>query len=172
MYIKRRVGATGLAVAVAFLPLRALADIQLHSAPLKSSSVPCVQTTVESVKVYQTGAEEPAVAVEFNTNLGVAHFPNMKASIDDEGLYVPSSTGWADSSSRQALPNPIALQEHAGQKVQLCLMRVPKPDPSCTRDFGCCHPDRDWRGRVYRVYDYRLRASYESYNSHHDCGGA
>jgi len=164
--------AGGVILALA-LPATTLADIQLHSAPLTSKTVPCVQTTIASVRVTRTGSGQPAVEVEFNSRLGMQHFPDMRASVDDEALYVPSSSGWADSYSGRGLPDPIALQEHTGETVQLCLTRVPKADPSCTRpDDGCCHPDTNPNGREYRVYNYRLHASYTSWNSHHDCGGA
>ena len=57
--------------------------------------------------------------------------------------------------------NPIAMREREGDKVQTCLYSVPK---------NC--PPGDDRGKVYRVYDYRLQAAYYLPATQHSCGGA
>ena len=61
----------------------------------------------------------------------------------------------------------IMAKEHAGDKVQVCLVSVPN-----SQDSPGCDPKTDPRGRVYRVYDYRLHASYSGMNGEHGCGGA
>lgn len=52
-----------------------------------------------------------------------------------------------------------------GDKVQVCLLYTPSKDPYCD-------PSKDERGRIYRVYNYRLRSAYQGWNANHGCGGA
>ena len=55
----------------------------------------------------------------------------------------------------------VVRNERTGDKVQVCLVAVPK----------VCPPGDD-RGKEYSVYDYQQKASYTMANSEHTCGGA
>ncbi len=55
----------------------------------------------------------------------------------------------------------VVERERTGDKVQVCLVAVPK---------NC--PPGDERGKVYRVFDYGQKAAYEMGDSQHVCGGA
>ncbi len=124
-------------------------------------SVPCVDTTVVSVtprlqtfgqKTFTTADfEQSGVEVSFSTHLGVDPlFPKERASVTHyQGLD----------------GNDIMMSERPGDKVQVCFLAVPAPTKFC-------NPDKDDRGRLYRVYDYRQHASYAGWNSEHTCGGA
>jgi len=57
--------------------------------------------------------------------------------------------------------NDVVDHQRVGDKVQVCLIKVP----------AHC-PEGDDRGREYRVYDYRQKAAYTMINSQHGCGGA
>ena len=61
--------------------------------------------------------------------------------------------------------NKLAARERVGDSVQVCFLgRIEGGE-------GCLTAD-DSRGRVYRVYDYRLHVAYTMTNSQHRCGGA
>ena len=124
-------------------------------------SIPCVDSTVIHVAprlqlVGQTvftaqDYEQSGVQVEFATRLGVdPAFPSGHASV----THYQRTAG-----------NDVMMAERAGDKVQVCFLGYPAPTTTCD-------PDKDPRGRTYRVYDYRQRASYVGWNSEHDCGGA
>jgi hypothetical protein len=59
----------------------------------------------------------------------------------------------------------VALRERPGDRVQLCFLGHIEGAPGCK-------PATDDRGRLYRVYDYRLHAAWTTSNSQHMCGGA
>lgn len=59
----------------------------------------------------------------------------------------------------------VALRERAGDRVQLCFLGHIEGTQGCI-------PAADSRGRLYRVYDYRLHAAWSAMNSQHACGGA
>jgi len=89
--------------------------------------------------------------VEFDTHLGSDRaFPNAIASV----THYQNQPG-----------NVTMMRERVGDRVQVCFLGAPEP----TRN---CDPDKDSRGRKYRVYDYRHNAQYWGYNSEHGCGGA
>jgi hypothetical protein len=124
-------------------------------------SVACVNTTVRSVEPRLTGGdqktftaqdfEQSGVEVEFNTTLGSDPAnPNMRAAV----VHYQNTAG-----------NKIMMKERRGDKVQVCFLSRPAPEVYCD-------PDKDSRGRTFRVYDYRQRAQYSGMNSEHDCGGA
>jgi hypothetical protein len=124
-------------------------------------SIPCVDTRVTAVvprlgnpgqKAYSAqDFEQTGVVVTFATRLGVDPlYPNGQASVTHyQGLE----------------GNDIMMRQRPGDRVQVCFLGYPAPTPTCD-------PDKDPRGRMYRVYDYRQRASYSGLNSEHDCGGA
>jgi hypothetical protein len=124
-------------------------------------SIRCVDTTVLGVtprlgqpgqKVFKAeDFENSGVSVVFRTHLGV------------DPLYPKNFAGVVHYQNTDG--NDVMMSERAGDRVQVCFLSVPPPT-----EF--CDPDRDPRGRVYRVYDYRQRASYSGWNSEHTCGGA
>jgi hypothetical protein len=59
----------------------------------------------------------------------------------------------------------VVLRERAGDRVQLCFL-------GHIEGAHTCNPATDDRGRMYRVYDYRLHAAWSATNSQHMCGGA
>jgi len=61
--------------------------------------------------------------------------------------------------------NGLMMEERPGDKVQLCFLSGPLPNATC-------NPDKDPRGRTYRVYDYKRHAAYDGWNDGHGCGGA
>lgn len=124
-------------------------------------SVACVDTTVKSVEPRLTSYGQKTfsrsdflqsgVVVTFNTRLGSDPAnPNMLAAV----THYQGTAG-----------NDVMIAERAGDKVQVCFLSRPAPTKYC-------NPDKDGRGRVFRVYDYRRHASYAGMNSEHDCGGA
>jgi hypothetical protein len=129
--------------------------------PWHYRSVSCVDTTVKSVTPRLVSAgqtsyakkdfEQSGVEVGFNTRLG--------ADPAAPSAFVGVSHYQGDAG------NSIMIAEHPGDRVQVCIVHVPAPTKYC-------NPDTDWRGRVYRVWDYRQNAQYSGLNSEHDCGGA
>lgn len=123
-------------------------------------SVACVNTTVRSVgprlvgdgqKTFTAKDFESGAEVEFNTTLGSDPAnPNMRAAV----VHYQDTPG-----------NNIMMRERPGDKVQVCFVSRPAPTTECD-------PDKDGRGRVFRVYDYRQHAQYSGMNSEHGCGGA
>lgn len=59
----------------------------------------------------------------------------------------------------------VAFRERPGDRVQLCFLGHVEGTQGCMTAA-------DSRGRVYRVYDYRLHAAWTAMNSQHACGGA
>ncbi len=124
-------------------------------------SVECVATTVKIVeprltadgqKVFTTrDFEQSGVVVEFNTFLGSDPAnPHLRAAV----THYEGTPG-----------NNIMMRERVGDKVQVCFLSRPAPT-------AYCNPDKDDRGRLFRVYDYRQHAQYSGMNGEHDCGGA
>jgi hypothetical protein len=124
-------------------------------------SVACVNTTVRTVTPRLTSSgqktfttqdfQQSGVAVDFNTLLGSDPANrNMRAAV----VHYQATPG-----------NDVMMKEHAGDKVQVCFLSRPAPTKFCD-------PDKDGRGRVFRVYDYRRHAQYSGMNSEHGCGGA
>lgn len=123
-------------------------------------SVPCVNTTVKDVGPRLVSNEhqhtftkrdfDSGVEVLFNTYLGSDPANHMLASV----VHYQDTPG-----------NTIMMNEHRGDRVQVCFLSRPAPTQFCD-------PDKDGRGRVFRVYDYRQRAQYSGTNTEHDCGGA
>ena len=85
----------------------------------------------------------------FAAKLGVETFPDVRAAIVDRG----------------AKPSDAIARQKVGDKVQICLLNSPRPSQYCD-------PTKDSRGRVFRVYNYRLKAAYTGWNANHGCGGA
>jgi hypothetical protein len=137
------------------------ANVQYKPGAWHYKSIPCVDTTVVAVTPRlgndsQTGFTKQdflasGVYVEFNTSLG----SNPAAP-----------PGHASVTHYQDTPgNTVMMAEKKGDKVQVCFLGPPAPDRECD-------PDKDPRGRTYRVYDYRQNQQYSGINSEHGCGGA
>jgi hypothetical protein len=129
--------------------------------PWHFKAISCVDTTVRSVTPRLESAgqttftaedfKQSGVAVVFATGLGIQPlFSSGTASV----VHYQDTTG-----------NSIMAAERAGDRVQVCYLGGPAPTQYC-------NPDKDDRGRNYRVYDYRQRAQYWGGNEEHDCGGA
>ncbi|MGH7838968.1 MAG: hypothetical protein ACREQC_14245 [Candidatus Binataceae bacterium] len=129
--------------------------------PLRDPRIPCVRTTLVAVTPRLTEAGQhrfsrqdflaSGVVVGFASRLGVdPAYPKLTASV----------THYQDSPG-----NDTMMRERPGDRVQLCFLGAP-------RRSAYCDPQKDPRGRRYRVYDPRLRAAYDGMNAEHDCGGA
>jgi hypothetical protein len=134
---------------------------QYKPGPWHYRSIPCADSTVIRVAprlqlVGQTvftadDYEQSGVQVEFARRLGVdPAFPSGHASV----THYQGTVG-----------NDVMTGERPGDRVQAGFLGYPAPTTTCD-------PDKDSRGRTYRVYDYRQRASYVGWNSEHICGGA
>ena len=123
-------------------------------------SIPCVDTTVISVtprlgnpgqtKFTPDQFAQTGVTVTFNTKLG------SDPAMPPDNVYVTHYQGDAD--------NKFMIAEKRGDKVQVCWISTPTPS-----DY--CDPDKDSRGRIYRVWDYKQSKQYSG-GSQHGCGGA
>ncbi|MDQ2680090.1 MAG: hypothetical protein M3Y21_03585 [Candidatus Eremiobacteraeota bacterium] len=124
-------------------------------------SIPCADSAVIAVtpRLQNEGQkfftaqdfEQSGVQVSFKTKLGIdPAYPNGHAGV----THYQGTPG-----------NGIMIAERPGDRVQVCFLGAPAPTLSCD-------PDKDPRGRLYRVYDYRQHASYDGFNSEHICGGA
>jgi hypothetical protein len=151
----------GFLIVSSSVPALAQDDPEYTPGPWHYRSIQCVDTTVRSVgpRLMQTGRTKPTaedykmsgVGVFFNTHLGA------------DPLY---PAGLAGVVHYQGSPgNAIMIASHAGDKVQVCFLGPPAPTKYCD-------PDKDSRGRMYRVWDYRQKAQYWGGNSQHGCGGA
>lgn len=164
MRLRRRTGGATLSIAL-LLPACVVApamadDVQYAPGVWHYRSVACVNATVRTVEPRLTSAGskptmqdfvQSGVEVEFNTTLGSDPTnPRMRAAV----------THYQDTPGNQ-----VMMREHPGDKVQVCFISRPAPTTYCD-------PDKDGRGRVFRVYDYRQHAQYSGMNSEHDCGGA
>jgi hypothetical protein len=139
----------------------ALADPGYVPGPWHYRAISCVDTTVSQVVPRLVGGDQTkftaadfrqsGVQVTFKTGLGIAPlFPSGQANV----------THYQDTPG-----NDVMTAERAGDRVQVCYLGGPAPT-----DY--CNPDKDDRGRQYRVYDYARRKQYWGMNSEHECGGA
>jgi hypothetical protein len=83
------------------------------------------------------------VSVLLRVPIGDRFVPNM-------GIGQPSVTHYQGE-----LDNTIMQGERPGDRVQVCLMSFPTPTYNAQMHRFVCDPDRDPRGYVFRVYDYR-----------------
>ena len=61
--------------------------------------------------------------------------------------------------------NSVQRYAKIGDKIQACLLAIPARSETC-------NPDVDPRGRLYYIYDYRLKGAWLESQGHHYCGGA
>jgi hypothetical protein len=159
----RFAAAVSLIVLVGTLPAYADpdADPGYLPGPWHFHAITCVDTTVASVtprlgnagQTSFTAADftQSGVIVTFNTGLGIVPlFPSGQAAV----THYQGTPGDA-----------IMSVEHPGDRVQVCFLGGPAPTKYCD-------PDKDDRGRNYRVYDYKQQKQYWGSNEEHDCGGA
>lgn|GEM_PF-939935 len=123
-------------------------------------SIPCIDTTVVAVtprlgslgqtKFSAADFQQTGVSVTFKTTLG------SDPALPPSRVAVTHYQGDAD--------NKFMIAERPGDKVQVCWVSTPAPSESCD-------PDKDPRGRNYRIWDYRQQKQYSG-GSQHGCGGA
>jgi hypothetical protein len=109
----------------------------------------CEDSTVTKVGYYFKDEPSSGTYVVFKSSLGVSTFKGESAAVTDRLMPI----------------NPVMNQQRVGDKVQVCLLSAPTKS-------RFCNPDKDSRGRIYRIYDYRLKAAYVGTNGNHLCGGA
>jgi hypothetical protein len=153
----RFAAAVSLIILAGMLPAAADPEPDYLPGPWHYHAITCVDTTVVSASPAVAAPGKATIApnatnlVTFDTGLGIVPlFPSGKASVI---RYV------GDAGS------DIMSAERAGDRVQVCYLGGPAPTQSC-------NPDKDERGRSYRVYDYRQQKQYWGYNALHLCGGA
>jgi hypothetical protein len=157
-----RAGALALAtiLALASAPALAQQDDPYKGGVWHYRSIPCVDTTVVSVTPRLGNAGQTKFTAQDFAQTGVS--VTYKTTLGSDPAMAPSQVtvthyqGSADNKFMQA--------ERPGDKVQVCLVSVPAPTQYCD-------PDKDPRGRIYRVYDYRQKQQYSG-GSQHGCGGA
>ncbi len=132
------------------LSLLLLSPAQIVQADSKNSKpLGCAESVVIKVGTYFENMPESGFYAVFQSKLGVEKFPDTTSAVVD----------------RSAGPSSAIAQQRVGDKVRVCLISVPIKDQYC-------NPDRDSRGRIYQVYNYRLRNTFSGTNANHFCGGA
>jgi hypothetical protein len=109
----------------------------------------CEDSVVTKVGYYFEGMPDSGIYAKFKSKLGVTHFKDETVGVVDRTMPL----------------NPVMAKQKVGDNVQVCLLSMPTKDQFC-------NPDRDPRGRYYRIYHYRLQAAYVGTNGNHLCGGA
>ena len=109
----------------------------------------CEESIVTKKGYYFENDLQSGVYTNFKSKLGVETFKNESARVVD----------------RSAKLNSVMDLQKVGDRVQVCLISIPDED-------GSCDLKKDPRGRVYRVYNYRLKDAYSGSNANHSCGGA
>jgi len=129
--------------------------------PWHYRTIACVDTTVTKVvpRLGQAG-QTKFTAADFKASGAIVFFAS-RLGVDP--LY-PNDHAMVTHYQDMA-GNTVMAAQHPGDRVQLCFLGGPAPTTFCD-------PDKDSRGRSYRVYDYRQRASYAGLNEEHGCGGA
>jgi hypothetical protein len=133
----------------------------LATGPWHYRSIPCVDALVKTVTPRLGSAgqttytksdyDQSGVEVTFTTRLGAdPAVPSALAAV----VHYQGTAG-----------NSVMIAERPNDRVQVCVLQTPVPTQFC-------NPDKDSRGRVYRIWDYRQQAQYSGMNSEHDCGGA
>ena len=109
----------------------------------------CQDSVVAKVGTYFENDPNSGYYAMFQSKLGVEQFPETQAAVVD----------------RSAQPGSVLAKQKVGDRVQVCLIY----SAPLSQD---CNPNKDPRGRIYRVYNYRLRGAYTGWNANHFCGGA
>lgn len=119
--------------------------------PLEENPQPyrCEDSVVTKVGTYFENDPSSGFYAVFQSKVGVEQFSDAFAAVVD----------------RTAQPTSVLAKQKVGDKVQVCLIASPTKNQYC-------NPDKDPRGRFFRVYNYRLKAAYSGTNANHLCGGA
>ncbi len=139
----------GLGLVAAFWLAQTVAALADDPSETNPQPYRCEDSTITKTGNYFEGNPSSGFYAIFQSKLGVEKFPDATAAVVDRG----------------ASPTSAIAQQKVGDKVQVCLLSTPPKDPYCD-------PNRDRRGRFYRVYNYRLRLAYTGTNANHLCGGA
>jgi hypothetical protein len=126
-----------------------------------------IATLVVSMLVQHAAAKPPGP--EYEESAYICTDTTVKSIgsrlTDGDGKPMPnmgSAVAFASGLSLVDYETPKVVElQRVGDKVQVCLIAVPQ---------NC--PKGDDRGKLYRVFDYRQKASYEMADSQHMCGGA
>jgi hypothetical protein len=135
----------GLLLMLPFVPA-AIAD---DSVEQPAQPYQCEDSVITKMGYYFDKQPDSGIYVMFKSKLGVTKFKEQTAQIVD----------------RSIAPTSLMAKQKVGDKVQVCLLSTPPKDRAC-------NPDKDPRGRYYRVYNYRQQAAYTGTNGNHLCGGA
>ena len=147
MKLRRLRRTTSLAVVLLLAQtVTALADDPLESNP---QPYRCEESVITKVGTYFENDPTSGFFAIFQSKLGVESFPDAHAAVVD----------------RSASSSSVLAKQKVGDKIQVCLIGSPPKDQYC-------NPDKDSRGRFFRVYNYRLKAAYAGTNANHLCGGA
>jgi hypothetical protein len=109
----------------------------------------CEDSVVTKKGYYFENQPDSGSYAQFKSKLGVTQFQNITVSVVD----------------RSAAPDSVLAKQQVGDRVQVCLVGYPASNQYC-------NPNRDPRGRYYRIYNYRQKAEYSGTNGNHLCGGA
>ena len=136
-------------------------NVQYKPGPWHYKSIPCVDTTVTAVTPRLGNEGQTTFTKQQFIDTGVYVAFNTKLGADP----VDPSGGVSVTHYQGTAGNNVMMAEKKGDKVQVCFLGPPAPTQYCD-------PDKDPRGRTYRVYDYRQKQQYSGINSEHGCGGA
>jgi hypothetical protein len=109
----------------------------------------CEDSVVTKVGYYFKDEPNSGIYITFKSTLGVSNFKGESAAVTDRMMPL----------------NSVIAKQKVGNKVQVCLISTPSKE-------RFCNPEKDSRGRFYRIYDYQLKAAYVGTNGNHLCGGA
>jgi hypothetical protein len=87
----------------------------------------------------------------------------LRANLEGSDLANPNMQA-AVTHYQNTADNNVMMRERPGDKVQLFPI---EPAPTIY-----CDPDKDGRGRVFCICDYRQHTQYSGVNIEHDCGVA
>ena len=143
------------------VPAGAQEDVQYMPGAWHYKSIQCVDTTVVTVTPRLGNAGQTTFSKQQFLDTGV--YVEFKTTLGSDPAAKPANAGvvhYQDSPG-----NSVMMAEKKGDKVQVCFLGPPAPTTTCD-------PDKDSRGRTYRVYDYKQKQQYNGGNSEHGCGGA
>lgn len=144
-------------------------DFVVTGGPWSGLSVPCTKGTVTEVAPRLTsGTGHNWTKADFESGVEVSfRIPRRYKFIN-----IPHRIGVSVVHYQNEADNALMMREKSGDPVQLCLISYPTPQYDVKSRRWVCNPDRDARGYVFRVYDYKRRRAYFGPNSEHGCGGA
>jgi len=168
MLFNRAVIALSMAIiVVAATPcLASFNDTERNASPLPSSHN-CIRAKIISVSTRlvsvnpKTGKETIMPGSGFAAEYS-GHLPDPYV-----GKITPNVVFYQNDPA-----NEIVAMEKAGDLVQACVISFPNAAITPTHTLGQCDPVADRRGRILRIYDYKLHYAYIGQNSEHGCGGA